>query len=89
MAQPTLRELFASPDVKVGFWVNEFVTPAIGHILKAGGCDLVTFDMEHSGLGFESERAGGLALRRSRGARGRRRSSTTTWPAPSTSAPRR
>lgn len=28
------------------------MTPAIGHILKAANCDLVAFDMEHSGLGF-------------------------------------
>jgi hypothetical protein len=32
------------------------MTPAIGHILKSAGCDLVTFDMEHSGLGFETVR---------------------------------
>jgi 2-keto-3-deoxy-L-rhamnonate aldolase RhmA len=57
MMQPTLRDLLASPDVKVGFWVNEFMTPGIGHILKAANCDLVTFDMEHSGLGFETIRA--------------------------------
>ena len=57
MMQPTLRDLLARRDVKVGFWVNEFMTPAIGHILKAANCDLVTFDMEHSGLGFETIRA--------------------------------
>jgi len=57
MPHPTLRDLLASPDLKVGFWVNEFMTPAIGHILKAANCDLVTFDMEHSGLGFETIRS--------------------------------
>ena len=55
--QPTLRNLLANPDLKVGLWVNEFMTPAIGHILKSAGCDLVVFDMEHSGLGFETVRA--------------------------------
>ncbi len=52
-----MRDLLASRDIKIGFWVNEFMTPAIGHILKSAGCDLVTFDMEHSGLGFETVRA--------------------------------
>jgi 2-keto-3-deoxy-L-rhamnonate aldolase RhmA len=55
--QRTVRDLLASSDIKIGFWVNEFMTPAIGHILKSAGCDLVTFDMEHSGLGFETVRA--------------------------------
>lgn len=55
-AQPTVRDLMATRDVKVGFWVNEFMTPAIGRILKVGGCDLVTFDMEHSGIGYETIR---------------------------------
>ena len=56
MANPTLRDLLESREVKVGFWVNEFMTPAIGHILKAANCDLAVFDMEHSGLGFETIR---------------------------------
>ena len=57
MAHPTVRDLLDSEGVKTGFWVNEFMTPAIGHILKAANCDLVTFDMEHSGLGYETIRA--------------------------------
>ena len=36
------------------------MTPAIGHILKAANCDLVVFDMEHSGYGYETIR---VALR--------------------------
>lgn len=56
MMHPTLRDLLATHHVKVGFWVNEFMTPAIGHILKAADCDLVVFDMEHSGLGFDTVR---------------------------------
>jgi 2-keto-3-deoxy-L-rhamnonate aldolase RhmA len=57
MAHPALRDLLATREVKCGFWVNEFMTPAIGHILKAANCDLVVFDMEHSGLGFETIRS--------------------------------
>src|SRR4051812_48040730 len=60
MSPPTLRDLLATPAIKVGFWVNEFMTPAIGHILKSAGCDLVVFDMEHSGLGYDTIR---VALR--------------------------
>ncbi len=55
--QRTVRDLLSSSDIKIGFWVNEFMTPGIGHILRSAGCDLVTFDMEHSGLGFETIRA--------------------------------
>lgn len=55
--QPTVRDLLDSEGIKTGFWVNEFMTPAIGHILKAANCDLVVFDMEHSGLGYDTIRA--------------------------------
>ncbi len=80
MAHPALRDLLATREVKCGFWVNEFMTPAIGHILKAANCDLVVFDMEHSGLGFETIRsalrsAEAAGLRRSSA---HRRSSITT-----------
>jgi 2-keto-3-deoxy-L-rhamnonate aldolase RhmA len=57
MSFPTIRDYLDSPGVKVGFWVNEFMTPAIGHIVKAAHCDLVVFDMEHSGIGFDTVRA--------------------------------
>jgi 2-keto-3-deoxy-L-rhamnonate aldolase RhmA len=57
MSFPTIRDYLDGSDVKVGFWVNEFMTPAIGHILKAAQCDLVVFDMEHSGIGFDMVRA--------------------------------
>jgi 2-dehydro-3-deoxyglucarate aldolase/4-hydroxy-2-oxoheptanedioate aldolase len=56
MIHPTLRDLLETRDVKIGFWVNEFMTPAIGHILKAANCDLVVFDMEHSGFELETIR---------------------------------
>lgn len=56
MIQPTFRNLLDKPGIKVGFWVNEFMTPAIGHILKAAKCDVVVFDMEHSGYGYDTIR---------------------------------
>jgi 2-keto-3-deoxy-L-rhamnonate aldolase RhmA len=57
MTHPTFRDLLDRPGVKVGFWVNEFMTPGIGHILKAANSDIVVFDMEHSGYGFDTIRA--------------------------------
>src|SRR5262245_61416490 len=56
----SMRDLLATREVKIGHFVGEFVTPGIGYIVKAAGCDYVTFDMEHSGLEFETIR---MALR--------------------------
>ena len=55
-----MRDLLASRDVKIGHFVGEFLTPGIGYIVREAGCDYVTFDMEHSGLEFETIR---IALR--------------------------
>src|SRR5262249_48560079 len=49
-------DLLASRDVKIGHFVGEFLTPGIGYIVREAGCDYVTFDMEHSGLEFETVR---------------------------------
>ncbi len=54
MTQPRLKQMMKSPGVKIGHFVVEFVTPGIGHILKAAGCDFVFLDMEHSGFSFET-----------------------------------
>jgi 2-keto-3-deoxy-L-rhamnonate aldolase RhmA len=51
-----MREMLATRDVKIGHFVGEFATPGIGYILRAAGCDFVGFDMEHSGLEFETMR---------------------------------
>jgi 4-hydroxy-2-oxoheptanedioate aldolase len=56
-ARRGMRDLLATRDVKIGHFVGEFMTPGIGHIIKAAGCDYVTFDMEHSGVDFETVRA--------------------------------
>ncbi len=56
MTHPTFRDLLDKSGIKVGFWVNEFMTPAIGHILAAAKCDVVVFDMEHSGYGYDTIR---------------------------------
>jgi 2-keto-3-deoxy-L-rhamnonate aldolase RhmA len=57
MTERSIRDMLSTRDVKVGHFVTEFMTPGIGHILKAAGCDLVGLDMEHSGVGFDAMRA--------------------------------
>ena len=57
MSHRTMHEMLGTQDVKVGHFVAEFATPGIGYILKAAGCDFVAFDMEHSGLEFETMRS--------------------------------
>jgi 2-keto-3-deoxy-L-rhamnonate aldolase RhmA len=52
----TMRDMLATRDVKIGHFVGEFVTPGIGYIVKVAGCDYITFDMEHSGINFETIR---------------------------------
>lgn len=37
-----------------GALVIEFFTPGIAQVLNAAGCEFALFDMEHSGLGFET-----------------------------------
>src|SRR5262245_8472408 len=56
-ARRSMRDLLGTRDVKIGHFVGEFMTPGIGYIIKAAGCDYVTFDMEHSGAEFETVRA--------------------------------
>lgn len=52
--QTHLKQMFKTPDLKLGNFIVEFATPGIGHILKAGGCNFAFFDMEHSGFSFET-----------------------------------
>src|SRR5262245_51621051 len=52
----SMRDMLTTRDVKIGTFVGEFATPGIGYIVKAAGCDFVGFDMEHSGLEFETMR---------------------------------
>jgi 2-keto-3-deoxy-L-rhamnonate aldolase RhmA len=57
MAQPGLKEMARSRDLKLGHFIVEFATPGIGQILKGAGCDFALFDTEHSGFGFETIKA--------------------------------
>jgi 2-keto-3-deoxy-L-rhamnonate aldolase RhmA len=49
-----LKSWAASPGLKLGHFIVEFVSPGIGHIVKAAGSDFVLLDMEHSGFSFET-----------------------------------
>lgn len=54
MSEKTLKQMAATPELKVGHFIVEFATPGIGQILKAAGCEFVILDTEHSGFGFET-----------------------------------
>ena len=54
MKNITIKEMAGSRALKVGHYVGEFITPGIGQILKAAGCDFVLLDMEHSGFSFDT-----------------------------------
>ncbi len=54
MNKLTLKTMTKDPNLKIGHYVGEFISPGIGHILKSAGCDYVFFDMEHSGFSFET-----------------------------------
>ena len=54
MSRAKLKHMAGNRQLKLGHFIVEFVTPGIGHILKAAGCDFVFLDMEHSGFSFET-----------------------------------
>ncbi len=49
-----LKSSTKTRDLKPGHFIVEFVSPSIGHIVKAASCDFVPLDMKHSGFGFET-----------------------------------
>jgi 2-keto-3-deoxy-L-rhamnonate aldolase RhmA len=57
MPASNLRRLIGKPQTKIGTFLFEFVTPGIGHILKAAGADYAVLDMEHTGFSFDTVRA--------------------------------
>ncbi len=52
------KDLVRSGRLVAGTFLVEFVTPGIGHILAGAGCDFAFLDMEHSGFGAETVKAG-------------------------------
>lgn len=57
MPASNLRSLIGKPQTKIGTFLFEFVTPGIGHILKAAGADYAVLDMEHTGFSFDTVRS--------------------------------
>jgi 2-keto-3-deoxy-L-rhamnonate aldolase RhmA len=52
--QSKLKGWTQTKALKLGHFVVEFVSPGIGHIVKAAGGDFVLLDMEHSGFSMET-----------------------------------
>ncbi len=53
-----LKAMTRADRLAAGTFLVEFVTPGIGHILAGAGCDFAFLDMEHSGFGEETVKAG-------------------------------
>lgn len=53
----SLKSLARSGELAAGTFLVEFVTPGIGHVLAAAGCDFAFLDMEHSGFSTETVKA--------------------------------
>ncbi len=54
MVAKTLRQRVMAGEPVLGSMVFEFFAPGTAQILKNAGCTYVLYDMEHSGLGFET-----------------------------------
>lgn len=54
MSSASFRQLTQIKGLKVGFYIGEFMTPGIGQIIHAAGCEFAMLDMEHSGFGYET-----------------------------------
>ena len=54
MVRSALKQMTRHGRLKVGTFLVEFNTPGIGQILKAGGCEYVLLDLEHSGFGIDT-----------------------------------
>lgn len=53
-----LKDIVTGGELAAGTFLVEFMTPGIGHILAAAGCDFAFLDMEHSGFSTETVKAG-------------------------------
>lgn len=54
MARKPLRQRVLKGEQVLGAMVFEFFSPGIAQIMKLAGCEFVLYDMEHTGLGFET-----------------------------------
>jgi len=54
VVQSSLRQMTRHGRLTVGTFIVELNTPGIGQILRAGGCEYVLLDLEHSGFGIDT-----------------------------------
>lgn len=54
MADRGLRTRVMAGDIALGAMVFECFTPGVAQIMKTAGAEYVLFDMEHTGLGYET-----------------------------------
>lgn len=59
----SLRKRVMAGEVVLGTMVFEFFSPGIAQIMKLAGCEYIIYDMEHTGLGFETVKAQVAACR--------------------------
>lgn len=57
MSDKTLRARAMTGEAVHGAMVFEFFSPGIAQVLKNAGCAYVLYDMEHTGMGFETLKA--------------------------------
>ena len=59
----SLRKRVMAGEVVLGSMVFEFFSPGMAQIMKRAGCEYVIYDMEHTGLGYETIKAQVAACR--------------------------
>ena len=59
----SLRKRVMAGEVVLGSMVFEFFSPGMAQLMKQAGCEYVIYDMEHTGLGYETVKAQVAACR--------------------------
>jgi 2-dehydro-3-deoxyglucarate aldolase/4-hydroxy-2-oxoheptanedioate aldolase len=57
MAGASLRSRVMAGEQVLGSMVFEFFSPGIAQLMKLAGCEYIIYDMEHTGLGYETLKA--------------------------------
>ena len=57
MAKKSLRARAMAGETVLGAMVFEFFSPGVAQCLKLAGCEYIIYDMEHTGLGYETLKA--------------------------------
>lgn len=50
----SLRKRVMAGEIVLGSMVFEFFSPGIAQLMKHAGCEYIIYDMEHTGLGYET-----------------------------------